>query len=123
VCGSAGSYTTIAYQQWREVTPSFLVWSYNIQDGEGKEAELKKFVKERVEPYLRAIPETMSVRTFIRKAGLGQRPIFETWIEIPNLAYLDAHLELIKTEEHRKVMGGLLSFATDFNSTIRMLLE
>lgn len=101
----------------------FLVWSYNIQEGEGKEGELKKFVKEKLEPYLRTIPEIISVRTFIRKAGLGQRPLFETWIEIPNLAFLDKYLKLIKSEEHQKVLGEFSSLAKDFNSTIRMLLE
>jgi hypothetical protein len=100
-----------------------LVWSYDIQEGEEKQENLKKFVKERLEPYLRTIPEIISVKTFFRRAGLGQRPIFETWIEIQNLAYLDKHLELMKTEEYRKMWGGLLSLAIDFNSTIRMLLE
>lgn len=65
----------------------FYVIKYDYRAG--KEEELQDWIVKKGEPYWRSLPEVRSVKTYMRCIGLGQRPIFQTFLEIPNLACLD----------------------------------
>jgi hypothetical protein len=74
---------------------------YNHQ--QGKEEELKKWIKSKFEPFLRGVQGVQSVETFMRSWGLGPEPTYQTWIEIPNFAFLDKELAVIKSRG-RKIL-------------------
>jgi len=61
--------------------------TYDVR--EEKEEELTEWIMKKGEPYWRSLPNVRSVKTYIRCIGLGQKPLFQTWLEIPNLAFLD----------------------------------
>jgi hypothetical protein len=94
----------------------FLVYSYNTRDG--KAEELREWLKKTGEPYLREVPEVKSVRSYFRQLGLGQRPTFQTWLEISNFASL-AFLDRWRTDSKRqRIFKEWFTLVTDFNCSI-----
>lgn len=69
------------------LTRWFFVLTYDFR--EGMEEELEDWLKEKGERHWRSLPNVRSVKTYIRCFGLGQRPVFQTWLEIPDLTFLD----------------------------------
>lgn len=95
----------------------FLVWSYNVKD-KGQEYDFKKWLIEEFQPYLKKIPFFKSVRTYMRRIGLGQEPIWRTWIEISDFSVLDKWVTHVNTKEWVEIGKTFFSLTEDFNSTI-----
>lgn len=93
----------------------FYIWMYNHQGG--KEKELKEWIKSKLEPFLRSVAGVRSVKTFMRSWGLGPRPTYETWIEIPNFAFLDKGLEAIKSEGG-KIIEEFSALSKDYKTKV-----
>jgi len=94
----------------------FLVFTYNLK--EGKEKELKEWLKKTGERYWESIPEIKSAKSYLRQFGIGQRPTFQTWLEISNFASLE-FLDRWRTDlKRRKIMKEFFSLITDFNTSI-----
>jgi hypothetical protein len=54
----------------------------------------------------------------MRRIGLGPRIIYETYIEIPNFAFLDQYLEVMHSKEGWKVIEEFLKISADFSTKI-----
>ena len=85
--------------------------------------EFKKWLKDVAEPAWRKIPGVKSVKTFHRKAGLGQRPVYQTWWEIPNFAFLDVLMEKSASPEMDKIMTKFYDSVSVFDASIVHQLE
>ena len=95
----------------------FLIWSYDIKD-KGQEQDVKKWIIDNLHPYLRKIPYFRSIRTYMRRLGLGREPILQTWIEISSFSVLDKWAHHIQTEEWKEISTIFFSLTKAFNSTI-----
>lgn len=95
----------------------FYIWSYDHKE---KEVELEKLILEKLEPHLRKLPYFKSVNTYKRRVGLGQRPLFQTWIEISDLSAVDKWIEHIKAPNTEwKEIGKLFhSLISNHNTSI-----
>jgi len=69
------------------MTKWFLVLSFDYR--EETEEELVEWLKKEGHRHWEGIPGIVSVRIFMRSMGLGQRPTFQVWLEIPDFSFLD----------------------------------
>lgn len=95
----------------------FLVWSYKCREKE-REHEVKKWILEVFQPYLKVIPYFKSAKTYMRRLGLGQISTFHTWIEISNFSTLDKWVEHIQTKDWKEMGKTFFGLTKDFNSSI-----
>lgn len=93
-----------------------MVFSYDTVGG--KEEELKNWLKNTGEPFWRKVPMVKSVKTFYRQFGLGQRPNFQTWLEVDNFASL-VFLDSWRADaKRREVFEELFKITKNFNASI-----
>lgn len=96
----------------------FIVWTYDPREDD-KHKEATEVVLKVVEPFLRKIPSFKSVKTFMRRGGLGQRPIFQTWVEIENMKAIDDWFDFMrKSEEYPKVWTAFKRVIKNYNASI-----
>ncbi|MDH5769718.1 MAG: hypothetical protein OEZ25_00290 [Candidatus Bathyarchaeota archaeon] len=93
----------------------FWVWSYNFIHAE---RELDDWLTKILVPRLKGIKEIGLVVTYRRVFGLGQRPIYQTWIEIPDFAFFNKWSKLIKEKEWQDTFHTFFTLAKDFNTSI-----
>lgn len=95
------------------MTKWFFVLSFDFQ--EGKESELLSWLKSEGRKHWEGIEGIKSVKMYMRAMGLGRRPVFQVWLEIPDLALLDKWKEIGK----QFVKGDeLFSMTKDYSSTL-----
>ena len=54
----------------------------------------------------------------MRRIGLGQEPVYQTWIEIPNFATLDKWAEHTKSKEWTEISSMLFSQTEGFSTAV-----
>jgi hypothetical protein len=95
------------------MTTWFFVLSFDFQ--EGKETELIKWMKTTGRKHWEGTEGIKSVKMYMRAMGLGRRPVFQVWLEIPDLAFLDKWKDI-----GRQLVKGdeLFQMAKDYNSSL-----
>lgn len=93
----------------------FWVWSYNFMH---TEREIDNWLTKVLVPRLKSIKEVGLVITYKRVFGLGQRPIYQTWIEIPDFTFFDKWNKLTKEKQWQEAFHNFFRLAKDFNTSI-----